>query len=221
MQYLLIGLLLLIGYYYIYRFFLKRTASKATLPVAAGILFVVYAAVSCVLIVVFNRFGSPRMTLLLLLALMSMIGFCVMLYYFLQNVHQIRAIPALLLLVYLVVISYLTVFSRKSGSQMEILLDFSYLSRAIRTRSLVPLEHSLMNIAMFIPIGFLFTAINPKKLNSASLVIPFGLMLSVMIETIQMILQKGQCDLEDLVTNALGAFLGMLLYRFIYSQQRQ
>ena len=221
MQYLLIGLLLLLGYYYIYRFFLKRTASKSTLPVAALILFLIYAAISAVLIVVFNRYGSPRTTLLLLLVLMSMIGFCVLLYYFLQNVHQIRAIPALLLLLYLAVVSYVTVFSRDEGSQTDILLGFSYLSRAIRERSFTWLEHPLMNVGLFIPVGFLFTAVYPKKLNKASLVIPFGLMLSVMIETTQMILQNGQCDMEDLITNALGAYLGMIIYRLIYAQQRQ
>ena len=45
MQYLLIGLLLLFGYYYIYRLFVKRTASKSTLPIAALILFLIYAAI--------------------------------------------------------------------------------------------------------------------------------------------------------------------------------
>lgn len=221
MQYLLIGLLLLLGYYYIYRFFLKRTASKSTLPIAALILFLIYAAISAVLIIVFNRYGSPRTTLLLLLVLMSMIGFCVLLYYFLQNVNRIRAIPALLLLLYLGVVSYVTVFSREEGSQTDVLLGLSYLSRAIRERSLSWLKHPLMNVALFIPVGFLFTAIDPKKLNKASLVIPFGLMLSVMIETTQMILRNGQCDMEDMITNALGAYLGMIIYRLIYSQQRR
>ena len=221
MQYLLIGLLLLFGYYYIYRLFLKRTASKTTLPIAALILFLIYAAISAVLIVVFNRYGSPRTTLLLLLVLMSMIGLCVLLYYFLTYVHQIRAIPALLLLLYLGVVSYITVFSREKGSQNDILLDFSYVSRAIRERSLFWLQHPLLNVGLFLPVGFLFTAVYPKKLNQAGLVIPFGLMLSVMIETSQMILHNGQCDLEDLITNALGAYLGLLIYRLIYTQERQ
>ena len=221
MQYLLIGLLLLFGYYYIYRLFVKRTASKSTLPIAALILFLIYAAISAVLIVVFNRYGSPRTTLLLLLVLMSMIGFCVLVYYFLNYVHEIRAIPALLLLLYLGVVSYITVFSRQKGSQNDILLDFSYVSRAIRERSLFWLQHPLLNVGLFLPVGFLFTATYPKKLNQAGLVIPFGLMLSVMIETAQMILQNGQCDLEDLITNALGAYLGLLIYRLIYTQERQ
>ena len=62
-------------------------------------------------------------------------------------------------------------------------------------------------------LSFLFVAIYPEKLNKISLVIPMGLMLTVLIETVQMILQMGQCDLEDLVANALGALVGLIAYR--------
>lgn len=219
MQYLLIGLLLLLGYAYLYRFFLKRMASKSTLTIAALILFVVYAAISGVLIVVLQRFGSPRMTLLMLLVLMSMIGFCVLLYYFLKYINEIRAIPLLLMILYLGVLAYVTVFSREKGSQAEILLGF-YVAKAMKEHSLAALKHPLLNVALFIPIGFLFTAVYPRKLNKASLVIPFGLMLSVVIETIQLLLKMGQCDLEDMIANALGAFLGMLVYRLVYTGTR-
>ena len=218
MQYLLIGLLLLVGYFYIYRFFLKRIARKSVLPVAAVILFLIYAAASGVLIVAFKQYGSPKMTLLMLLVLMTMIGFCVLFYQFLKYVQQIRAIPLLLLLLYLGAVAYVTIFSREKGSQSDILLDFSSIEQAIKESSIVPLEHLLLNVGLFVPIGFLFTAVLPEKMNRASLIIPLGLMLSVIIETVQMVLQMGQCDLEDLAANALGAFLGLLVYRVIYSR---
>ena len=70
-----------------------------------------------------------------------------------------------------------------------------------------------MNVAMFVPIGFLFPLILPEKLNKLSLVIPLGLMLTTLIETTQMLLRMGQCDLEDLVANTVGAIIGLLLYR--------
>lgn len=218
MQYVLIGLLLLVGYYYLYHFLLKRTASKSTLPVAGFILFVIYAAISGVLIVSFSQFGSSRMTLLMLLILMSMIGFCVLFYNLIKYVNQIRAIPMLLLIIYLGVVSYVTIFSRRGGSQTDILLDFDSILQAIKEHSFAPLEHLLMNVGLFIPVGFLLTATYPEKLNKASLVIPVGLMLSVLIETMQMILQLGQCDVEDLIANALGAFLGLIVYRLIYQK---
>ena len=75
--------------------------------------------------------------------------------------------------------------------------------------NLLELSPVLLSYAL----SFLFVAIYPEKLNKISLVIPMGLMLTVLIETVQMILQMGQCDLEDLVANALGALVGLIAYR--------
>lgn len=103
--------------------------------------------------------------------------------------------------------------SGEEGSKTDILLEFESIAQAIKEQSFEPMEHLLMNIVLFVPIGFLFVAIYPEKLNKISLVIPLGLMLTVLIETVQMILQMGQCDLEDLVANTLGAVVGLLAYR--------
>ena len=215
MEYLLIGLLLIFGYFCLYMVFFKKTDNKTkAVPIAAAaILLVVYAVVSVVLIIAFNQYGSLRMTLMMLLVLMSGVGFCILLYCFLTHAHEVKKIPTLLFVLYVGVVAYGTIFSRKEGSQSEILLEFESISKAIKEQSFQPMEHLLMNVALFVPIGFLFVAINPKKLNRISFVIPLGLILTVLIETVQMLLQMGQCDLEDLVANALGAVIGLLCYR--------
>ncbi len=213
MEYLLIGLLLVFGFFCLYRMFFKRTDKKQVRQVAAVILFVVYAVISAVLIVVFNQLGSVRMTLLMRLILMSMGCFCILFYGFLKNSHEIKKLPTLLFILYIAAVGYATIFSREEGSKTDILLEFESITQAIREQSFEPMEHLLLNVALFIPIGFLFVAIYPEKLNKISLVIPLGLMLTVLIETVQMVLQMGQCDLEDLVANALGAVLGLLIYR--------
>ena len=213
MEYLLIGLLLVFGFFCLYQMFFKRTEKKPERQVAAVILFVVYVVISAVLIVVFNQLGSLRMTLLMLLILMSMVGFCILFYGFLKNWNKLNKLPTLLFVLYLLAVAYVTIFGRTKGSQSDILLEFESISKAIQEQSFEPMQHLLLNVALFIPIGFLFVAIYPKKLNKISLVIPLGLMLTVLIETVQMVLQMGQCDLEDLVANALGAVLGLLIYR--------
>lgn len=215
MEYLLIGLLLIFGYFSLYMVFFKKTENKRkAAPIAAAvILLVVYALVSVVLIIVFNQYGSLRMTLLMLLILMSMTGFCILIFGLMKNWQEIKKLPLLLFILYLAAVSYGTVFGRAERSHAEILLEFESISQAIASQSFEPMEHLLMNVAMFVPIGFLFVAIQPERLNKISLVIPLGLMLTVLIETVQMMLQLGQCDLEDLVANALGAVLGVVCYR--------
>ena len=215
MQYLLIGLLLVFGYICLYMVFFKNTDNKKkAAPIAAGvILFVVYTVISVVLVIVFNQYGSPRMTLMMLLILMSGIGLCILLYGLLKHAHEVKKLPLLLFIVYLLAVAYVTVFARKEGSQSDVLLEFDSITKAIQQQSFEPMQHLLLNVALFVPIGFLFVAINPEKLNRISLVIPLGLVLTVLIETVQMLLRMGQCDLEDLVANALGAVIGVLCYR--------
>ena len=213
MEYVLIGMLLVFGFFCLYRMLSKRTEKKQVRQVATVILFVVYVVISAVMIIVFNQLGSARMTLLMLLILMSMVGFCILFYGFLKNSHEIKKLPTLLFVLYIAAVAYATIFSREEGSKTDILLEFESITQAIKEQSFEPMEHLLMNIVLFVPIGFLFVAIYPEKLNKISLVIPLGLMLTVLIETVQMILQMGQCDLEDLVANALGALVGLIAYR--------
>ena len=67
---------------------------------------------------------------------------------------------------------------------------------------------------MFVPIGALFAAIHPS-LARVSTVLPLGMLLTTIIETTQLLMRNGQCDLEDLVANTVGALLGLLLYKLI------
>ena len=212
MQYLLIGLLLIYGYIFLFGS-IKRSAKPSVLPVVAIILFLVYAAISGTIIVFFSRYGDLRRTLLMLLITMSVVGFFMMLYGFLNNWHEINKIPALLFVLYLAALSYVTIFSRSKDMPTGILLEFESVIKAIQEHSFEPIEDLRMNILMFIPIGFLFVAIYPEKLNRINLVFSLGLMLTVIIETVQMVLKLGVCDLQDLVANAIGALLGLFLYR--------
>ncbi len=67
----------------------------------------------------------------------------------------------------------------------------------------------LGNIGMFIPIGFfilLLWNINSKK------VIIIGFLISFFIEIVQLFLSRGT-DIDDLILNTFGVFLGTLLYK--------
>jgi glycopeptide antibiotics resistance protein len=46
-------------------------------------------------------------------------------------------------------------------------------------------------------------------------VLPLGMLLTTIIETTQLLMRNGQCDLEDLAANTVGALLGLLLYKLI------
>jgi VanZ family protein len=74
----------------------------------------------------------------------------------------------------------------------------------------------LINIAGFIPFGFLFcaylsSAARVKRPELAAILL--GFMVSLTIESAQAFLPTRDSSTTDLITNAIGTFLGVILYR--------
>lgn len=74
----------------------------------------------------------------------------------------------------------------------------------------------LLNIAMFIPLGFLLPLLF-KKLRKWYLSIPVGLGLSLAIELLQLSFSRGICDIDDLFANTLGTFIGFFAFMAVHS----
>ena len=88
---------------------------------------------------------------------------------------------------------------------------FSCYRRSFFEGDRVLLKSTLQNIAMFIPFGFVLPAIlNNKHRFIFTIIISFT--LSLFIETCQLLLKSGIFELDDLINNTLGAFLGVILY---------
>ena len=88
---------------------------------------------------------------------------------------------------------------------------FSCYRRSFFEGDRVLLKSTLQNIAMFIPFGFVLPAIlNNKHRFIVTIIISFT--LSLFIETCQLLLKSGIFELDDLINNTLGAFLGVILY---------
>ena len=185
------------------------------------VLLVVYALIAGPTLYIIAQFGSISLILLALLLLFACIVLFFSLYGLLHFWGDLNKGMLLLFFLYLVGVSYATIFSREEGHSRAILLRFDQLQEAIRKGSLEPLRHSFLNALMFVPLGFLFPMINRDNLARLLYVGPMGLMLSTSIEAIQMFLQIGQCDLEDIISNTLGAIVGLLLYKvYLYLFRR-
>ncbi len=76
-------------------------------------------------------------------------------------------------------------------------------------------ESDIINIAGFLPLGFFFCAYfaSVRKVKRAALAtIALGLMVSVLIETLQSFLPTRDSGTTDIITNTLGTCLGTALY---------
>ena len=67
------------------------------------------------------------------------------------------------------------------------------------------LQQTISNVIMFIPIGFI-----SAKLSYSPIII--GTVLSIIIETMQLVYRKGVFEFDDIIANTLGTIVGQLLY---------
>jgi len=108
-------------------------------------------------------------------------------------------------------ILFITILSREPTLTQTVHFSFlwSYLSRGHG-------KQIILNIALFIPFGyFLATLTRPRR------ALLIGLGTSLCIELIQFFTYRGMLDVDDLVSNVIGAAIGLLIYRLLGKVEKQ
>ena len=117
---------------------------------------------------------------------------------------------------YLMIILVITFFSREDGSWTGMDLElFSTWGRNARNHAFV-----VENVLLFIPYGFICPWAFPWlrgffRNTFAAFVTSFG------VETIQLITSRGYFQVDDILTNVLGAVIGYLLFQILYGMLRR
>ena len=76
------------------------------------------------------------------------------------------------------------------------------------------LAQNILNVVLFMPIGFLAGAALKKKHILNALIIGVG--LSLFIEVIQLISKRGICNIDDVIHNTLGCAIGFAGFVLCY-----
>ena len=90
---------------------------------------------------------------------------------------------------------------------------------------ILSLMHLFLNVLLFIPLGFLVPIIWSKKMSVQS-VVWCGFFTSLCVEAVQFLLSLSlgyvyrSADVDDLILNTLGTFMGYLLFKFTYYKKR-
>ena len=106
------------------------------------------------------------------------------------------------------ILSITTIFRNSSEKKpIELELFWSY-NRILRGDRYL-LYENIMNIVMFIPIGFLFGCM--FSLSKWWVTLLIGICLSVSIELLQLGFHRGLCELDDLIHNTTGCLTGLLI----------
>lgn len=129
--------------------------------------------------------------------------------------NRSRKAKTTLLIMYLLTVLWFTVFNRAvqfSTAQIELL--WSYKAWFAGDMNLG--QEVLANVAMFIPFGFLLSDILPSHLRKkSSAVMLAAILFSLTIETLQLFLMRGLFEWDDVVSNTIGACVGILLFHVI------
>jgi glycopeptide antibiotics resistance protein len=122
-----------------------------------------------------------------------------------------RIIGAVLAVVFIAVILYITVFSRNERHLGVDLIPFSSFERVKSQPEMY--RSMLMNVLLFVPPGlslpFVFGGSTVKRIL---LTILTGFLLSVIVEAIQYFGVLGMAETDDVLCNTLGTVIGSCAY---------
>lgn len=104
-------------------------------------------------------------------------------------------------ILYCAFILYMTIMYRVNGRTRYSFLPFWFNTQLFKDWNLA--WEIINNILLFIPLGIVLYRIYPHKL-----ILLFAIILSIVIETYQFITGVGLCELNDIINNSLGSFIG-------------
>ena len=130
------------------------------------------------------------------------------------------------LIVFVLGLLYLTLFSRECSETRvietdllyELRMAFSLVDGNLEVSSSYWLLQTLHNIILFIPGGIIIPWwCRRMKLRITSLgALVCGFLISLCIETTQLITATGVFEISDLMNNTLGFFIGFLFFSLVY-----
>ncbi|MBQ7678091.1 MAG: VanZ family protein, partial [Lachnospiraceae bacterium] len=97
-----------------------------------------------------------------------------------------------------------------------------YMSRVDVIGSARVLINLAGNIVVFIPFGFLLPAMWPKgEKHHPIAAVLVTITFSTVVELLQYLTRSGIADVDDVILNSIGGFVGYLLYRAVEAMHRK
>lgn len=120
-----------------------------------------------------------------------------------------QSIARWLLVSYILLLLFMTVLGRRSLDYYRYNFDIGYSFRAaFREGNAKMAKLIAVNIAIFLPVGFLGT-IGWKRFGFLKALL-IGIALTATIEGSQLLLRNGTCEIDDLISNAIGTLCGCI-----------
>ncbi|MEH2951817.1 VanZ family protein [Candidatus Merdisoma sp. JLR.KK011] len=141
-----------------------------------------------------------------------------------ESIRKLRLGGRLLLGIYLACLIYFMFFSESYG-RTAVNRDYHYnlvlfreIRRFVQYRHVLGTTAVLINVAgnvaVFIPLGFALPVLF-ERIHSFGQVLILSFAISLLAETMQLVLRVGCFDVDDLFLNTVGGCIGYLGYRIL------
>lgn len=146
-----------------------------------------------------------------------------------QLKRKIRLAAVVLMVCYIAVLAYVCFFSERYGRTVSDsyhynLQPFKEISRFFTYREIIGFKGFVINlfgnIVAFMPWGFMVPVIRKRPYKFVYTTVSTFL-LSLCIETIQLVARVGSFDVDDLILNTAGGILGFVVYFIVNSVRRR
>lgn len=212
---ILVAALLVCGYLMVVQISAQSIYNRRMLPVVAVIELIVYSMVIGIVGWLYAYSGNDPMIIFGALMMTALAVFAMLIQRMIRNWRRINKIALLLFVIYAGCVFYLTIMGRDRNQHTDLLIvPFRRMLQQLQRGNREILRHTLLNVVMTVPLGILIPLIHPR-LNKLSYAFLSGMMVSVLIETAQLVFKLGECDVDDIIANTLGAVIGYLLCIFV------
>lgn len=194
----------------------KRKIAASIVMLFIYILYVVFVGF------VYLSFNYDEIILYISVVIFTLAGIGYVIYRCIKERKHMNRLALLLFLIYCAIVTVVTVLMRRGTQTKAVnMIPFSHVMKAVKTGEVKLAEGDILNVILFIPFGFLIPQINRQVLRKAVYAFIFGFAASAMIETIQLLTHLGQCDINDIIANALGAMIGYWIYRVVQGKKQE
>ena len=127
------------------------------------------------------------------------------------NIIQAGAVVAMV--IFLGIVFGSTVFTRTSTVRQYELMPLWSWRAIIRYHDWGLLKEDLLNCILLLPAGALLPVITNRKVKWYQALV-FGVLISAVIETSQLIFMRGLFEWDDMIHNGLGCMIGSMIINF-------
>lgn len=171
-----------------------------------------------------NQIGFP-----MYIVLLSIIAIVVLV--MIVRLKKSRKMNASLLVLYVIGVLAITLFARNSGYEARVMINpfHQYIAivksiyrickqygihkfwRSLKINELMFTE-IMLNVILFVPLGILLPSVY-DRLRRWWIILIWGIVFSLIIETIQIANHLGCFDIADLMHNSIGAVIGYFIFQ--------